>query len=280
MQNFIQALIDADKSTATVEAYRKSLAHFADWFYGRNGAELSPAALTVTDVKQYRQSMLADKLSPSTINLRLAAIRAYATHYQIELGPVRGLQLERPAPRWLGKLEQARLLRAVDLAIRAAAPDSPSWRLAIRDRAIITLLINAGLRIGELAVLEWADVEINKRSGAVKVRQGKGYKERDVPLNADAREALSAWQALNPEPSVFGLSDAGAWRVVHKYATKAGVEVTPHMLRHTFAKAMVDASAPLEQVAALMGHNDLGTTRRYTLPSAEDLQEAVERIAG
>ena len=280
MQKFIQSLVDADRSSSTVEAYRKSLEHFGAWFYGYNGQHLGPDILTATDVKQYRQSMLADKLSPATINLRLAAIRAYAKFYKIEVGTVRGLQLERPAPRWLDKRDQARLLRSVDLAIRGAIEHTDTWVRAFRDKAIISLLINSGLRLSELAALEWDDVQVLDRSGWVKVRQGKGFKERTVPLNADIRHDLAEWQWGAPEGKVFGLTSDGIWRVVHKYAERSGVTVTPHMLRHTFAKSMVDASAPLEQVAALMGHNDLGTTRRYTLPSADDLQKAVERIAG
>lgn len=262
MQPFLDSLVAADRSAATVAAYAKHLAHFANWFRIQNDADLTPAGLTATDVKLYRQTMLSAKLSPSTINLRLAAIRAYAAHYGLSLGAVRGLQLERPAPRWLDKKSQSRLLRASDLAIRSATPGAPSHRLAIRDRAILTLLINA-------------------KSGSVNVRQGKGFKARSVPLNADARDALRDWRDVAPVlRPLFGLTATGAWRVVRKYAKRSGVTVTPHMLRHTFAKSMVDADTSLEQVAALMGHNDLGTTRRYTLPSAEDLQRAVERIAG
>lgn len=287
MQRFIESLVAADRSPATVAAYAKHLAHFAAWFYQWNTANLTLENLTATDVREYRAQLLKAKLSPSTINLRLCAIRAFAKFGGIDIGTVRGLQMERPAPRWIDRHDQARILRAVDLAVRTARDESQTWRQCIRDRAMITLLLHSGLRLGELCALDFSDVEINARSGAVDVRQGKGFKTRRVPLNADARKALADWLQLrraDVEALFTGqqgrLSHAGAWGVVRRYARRAGVTVTPHMLRHTFAKSMVDADTPIEQVAALMGHNDLSTTRRYTLPSADDLQRAVERIAG
>jgi integrase/recombinase XerC len=77
------------------------------------------------------------------------------------------------------------------------------------------------------------------------------------------------------------LQQSGVQRLVGEYARKAGLEdCTPHTLRHSFAKNLVDSGVPLDRVATLLGHENLNTTRIYTTPSVQDLAEAVERVGG
>jgi len=112
---------------------------------------------------------------------------------------------------------------------------------------------------------------------------------RKVPLNADVRKALKAWLEVRPEVDhdfLFvgqkkgPLGVQGIQRMVRKYARLAGLEgVTPHALRHTFGKNLVDAGVSLDRVARLMGHSSLDITAIYTRPGPEDLENAVERIA-
>jgi integrase/recombinase XerC len=145
------------------------------------------------------------------------------------------------------------------------------------------------LRISELAALKVEDLEIGERSGWVHVRQGKGGKSRRVPLNNQVRQALSAYLAERGQDKSDRLflgqrGPMGEWGVhelVKKYAYQARLEdVTAHTLRHTFAKNLVDAGVPLDQVATLLGHESLDTTRVYTKPSEKDLEQAVRRAAG
>lgn len=128
---------------------------------------------------------------------------------------------------------------------------------------------------------------ITKRKGAFTVRQGKGGKYREIPLNQDARRALEsigyAEYAGSELPIFMGqrgrLTPRGVQIIVAKYARLAGLEhASPHTLRHTFCKNLADAGVSQVEIAKLAGHESLDTTRMYTEPSLSDLEEAVERI--
>ncbi len=145
--------------------------------------------------------------------------------------------------------------------------------------------------MAELCALQAPDVVLNERSGSVTVRRGKGNKARVVPLNVEARRPLWAWFALvdgtmQESDPLFcdgqgqALQPRGVQHAIKEYGRRAGIEVTPHILRHTFAKALADAGVSAEQIAALLGHSKLETTRRYTQPTGRDLAAAVERLEG
>lgn len=125
---------------------------------------------------------------------------------------------------------------------------------------------------------------LRDRKGSVTVRDGKGGKHRLVPLNVEARGALNDWLAVRPnvsEGALFigqrgePLRPRAAQRQLALYGRRAGVEVTPHALRHTFAKNLIDSGVSIEKVAALLGHANLNTTRVYVMPGERDLEEAV-----
>ena len=181
------------------------------------------------------------------------------------------------APRWLDRREQLALLRAVRKGQSG------------RDLAIIHTLLGTGLRISELAALKVSDPKISERQGALRVQEGKGNKDREIPLDNNTRQALSAYleerQADAAERLLLGqrgpLNEKGIDYLVGKYACQSRLEgCTSHTLRHTFAKNLVDAGVPLDQVATLLGHESLDTTRIYTHPSRRDLERAVRRAAG
>ena len=149
--------------------------------------------------------------------------------------------------------------------------------------------MGTGLRVSELAALTVADLEISERKGVLHVRQGKGTKARDIPLDNQTRQAMAAYLELRQEDGsgrVFvgqrgPLNSPGIQYLVAKYAYQAQLaDCTVHTLRHTFAKNLVDAGTPLDQVATLLGHESLDTTRIYTKPSQQDLERAVRRAAG
>ena len=132
------------------------------------------------------------------------------------------------------------------------------------------------------------DITIDDRKGSVVVREGKGTKRRKVPLNSRARKALLDYLNVRPEGEVnelfLGQRDEGVQsktvqRAVQRFAVDAGLEnVTPHVLRHSFAKALIDSGVSLEKVATLLGHSNLNTTRIYTTPGERDLEEAVRTL--
>ena len=147
--------------------------------------------------------------------------------------------------------------------------------LALRDRAIMELFYSSGLRLSELASLNWAQVDFS--SGLVTVT-GKGNKTRMVPLGSYASAALLEWRKVRgefaplEEPRVF-VSNRGnpiSTRTIQvriKYwARRQGLpqQVYPHLLRHSFASHMLESSGDLRAVQELLGHADISTTQVYT----------------
>lgn len=184
----------------------------------------------------------------------------------------------RLGPQWLDQREQNALLQAVKCGGNT------------RDLAAVTLMLSCGLRVAELCALTWVDVVVTDRKGMLTVRSGKGNKRREMPLNADARAVLLTLgygKRSGHLDRIFqgqrgALTPRGVQSMLSGYAKIAGRPgldaLSPHMLRHTFCKNLVEAGVGLEQVAALASHESMDTTRRYTEPSLRDLVKAVERI--
>lgn len=284
LERFAAFLEQAERSRFTIKNYLSDLRGFADWFEQTNGDMLDPAKITPTDLREYKRWMLTHcGFKPNSINRKLATLKSFI-HWAAQAGLVtdasalkipKAEREERPGPRWLDRREQNKLLRAVERGNQG------------RDLAIIKLLLNTGLRVQELCELIWSDVTLSERKGTLTVRSGKGGKRRQVPLNQSARSALLAMgyhRHAGQRSSIFAgqrgpLTPRGVQNLLSKYVTAAGLEeVSPHTLRHTFCKSLVDAGVGLEKIAALAGHESLETTRRYCEPSLKDLQRVVELI--
>ena len=147
---------------------------------------------------------------------------------------------------------------------------------------------HTGLRVSELCSLQLQDVEVTERKGKVIVRSGKGRQYREIPLNLDVRRALTEYLAIRPnvtDQHVFigqrknGLTDSAIQDMLSKYGQMAGLaHISPHVLRHTFGRTLIDRKADLPTVQQLMGHKRIDSTVRYTKPSAQDLEAAVARL--
>ena len=286
LQQFQQFLEHSERSPLTIKNYLCDLNAFAEWFQETNGDALSPEKITPTDLREYKRWLLFSRgLKPASLNRKLATLKSFlkwASDLQLvgAFVPAKAPKLEReerPGPRWLDRREQNALLRAVEQRERP------------RDIAIIKLLLNTGLRVQELCDLTWQDVLITDRKGMLTVQRGKGGKRRQVPLNTDARNALLqigySRLAGKTEPIFCGqrgpLTPRGIQIMLDRYASSLrdpAQRLSPHVLRHTFCKNLVDAGVGLEKVAALAGHESLDTTRRYCEPSLKDLERVVELI--
>ena len=280
-----QAYLEQRYAQATASAYLQDVTQFFRWFEATNGEEPDPRAIGPSDIREYRRTLLNRQARPATINRRLAALsnffrwaRATGLAHDNPAQDVPGVRQTQLAPKWLSRKEQNALLRA------------GRKRGKRRDEAVIVVLLHTGLRVSELCNLRLPDLQLSQRKGEARVR-GKGEKERVAPLNADARKALQAYLDVRPaavHDYLFvgqrgdPMQSSGVQRLVHEYARRARFEeaCTPHTLRHTFAKNLVDAEVSLDRVAALLGHENLNTTRIYTTPSVHDLTEAVERLEG
>lgn len=284
-----------DRSPKTVRSYLSDLAQFATWFEQTNGTAVTPQAVTPTDLREYRQFMLVtQRLAANTINRRLAALSTYLA-WGVESGvleynpaqKVKGVGKQTLAPKWLTKTDQGRLERLVEADLQNARTE-PAKRWAKRDYALIMLMLHTGLRAGEVCALTQGDLTISDRKGQIVVQAGKGSKQRTLPLNQPAREALTGWLQVRPASEhrqVFlgqrgdALTESALRRILDALSRRANVDASPHTLRHTFGKRLVDNGVTLEKVAALMGHSNLNTTRMYLTPGQQDLERAVATLA-
>ncbi len=283
-ERFIQELRRQEKASNTIESYRYDLVLFSRWLEATNGEPFQADRITPTDLREYRSYLLTvEHRSPATINRRLASLRTFFQWARAEdlcreipTDSVKGIQTSPRAPKSLPKKDVDRLIREVEQSGNK------------RDLAILQVLRHTGIRVGELTALRTSDVTISERKGQLVVRSGKGSKYRVVPLNADARKALSDYLAVRPKHTSDALflgrrsdrlSPRAVEKTVLKYAHLARLEdVTPHTLRHTFGKSALDAGVDLVTVSRLMGHERLETTAIYTTPSAQDLEKAVEKL--
>jgi len=298
---FEQYLQMQDRAENTIAGYLSDLRVFTAWYVETTGETFSLASLTPLDIRAYRQYLLQQRRrKASTVNRHLASISTLLSWGmetgQVSHNPAENIQAVNQIalpPKYLGKKEQYALLRAIEKDLQLAHLRYPQrWVTRRRDASMVIFLLNTGLRVQEALDLQDADLEIGDRKGKVTVSQGKGRKQRSVPLNKDARAALMAWLQVKPggDDNAYiwiavenegngALSQRSVQRVVGRYGQDAEIaNLTPHMLRHTFAKNLVDQGVGLEQVATLLGHASLNTTRIYITPSEKDLETAVERL--
>jgi len=286
-----------DATPATVRGYVRDVAAFAKWFEQTTGERATPEVVTPTDVREYRGWMQRQGLKAATINRRLHALRAWLDWAQAEgvirSNPAAKVKIIAEAdhgPRWLDKRERYALQRAAERILQTARLHYPQrWVVYERDALLVLWLLNTGLRAGEVVRLSVDDLTLTARKGQVLV-QGKGRKQRTVPLNAEARRAAQRWLKVRAEAGITApilwstggaLTTRTVQRAVARVAKEARLEnVTPHVLRHTFAKSLIDAGSGLEKVAKLLGHSSLDTTRRYVEPGRQDLERAVENLVG
>ncbi len=303
--SFIAYLREQGRSKNTISNYLADLFHFTRWHELTHGEKLMIDAERVTpsDVRKYVDTMVRHKLSPNTANRRLASLSAYFRYgmetKQIVADPTKDIRwLKQTATsarrlarkqRWLDREQRLTLQRVVEYRCQFVAlhPDRRRSIWQLRDAMLVTVMLHTGLRVAEVVNLNQSDVDLKPRSGTLHVR-GKGKKYRDMPLNAEARDALQKWLAVRPNsdaPAVFisqfmrRMTTRTIERVITEYGTKAKLApLTPHMLRHTFAKTLVDRGVPIDQVAALLGFSNLNAARIYTQPSQQDLVRAVATL--
>jgi site-specific recombinase XerD len=299
IDDFYRWLSDQDKSEQTKRVYLGAVTRFGMWFEKANRALLTAQALTPTDLRLYRDQLVQAKLKPSSTNTNLAALRslgqfiAEQTKASDPSAKLRGIEVSRHhAPKSLTRQELFKLQRALDHRRAHAERSDHSLLWIVRDEAIITLLLNTGLRVQELCSLDVADVVVNARGGKVIVRQGKGRKHREVPLNANVRGLLRNWLTdrqkvkcvVKDDPALFvtkyrkRIGAESIRYLLSELSQKVGIDASPHSLRHAFGKNLVDAGESLDRVGELLGHRSLDTTRIYTAPTEADLARAVARL--
>lgn len=276
-------------SEKTVKAALQHVRVFALWWEAAYQAEFDPAQLTEIGLHAYRQHSLDEaRVSADTWNARLWALRIlcrYAGHPELAEDLETKKRGYKPGRyRSLTQQEYGYLSHQLELRIRRAVTLFEN-SIFQRDRAAVSLMLFAGLRVEEVSLLDVEDVTLRERSGSVRIRSGKGNKERIVPLNLPVRKALASWLDMRPasvSTALFTgkrsarLTTRQLERIVKQVGAESKVPVTPHWLRYTFAKRLEGNGASIEQIRDLLGHASIETTRCYLSAGFDELQLLVE----
>jgi len=235
--------------------------------------DLPPGAITLHEIDRFIFSQADRGFKPSTINRRLAAITSLYTFLSDDdpnlVCPV--------LPHRHGLAQPQRLPRPVQeesLSKFFAVIDSP------RDKAMFLLMLRCGLRISEVAGLQLVDLYLDESPPRL-VANGKGSKERSVYLSPQAERSLRAYLTERPAiPCDFvflsyqgdGMSTTAIHKRLMRYREQAGVDLTAHRLRHSFANDLVNAEVPVTTIQKLLGHTWLETTQAYIAANDPQVQ--------
>jgi integrase/recombinase XerD len=259
-------------SPNTLLSYARDLAALGGFAEGR---EIPVDALTRVDLEAFVRHLMSSGLSPRSVARAVACLRGFYRFLAIERRQEQSPADDLKPPRAWAALPRFLSLEDVDRLL--AQPDTATPR-GLRDKALIEVLYATGLRVSELIALRAGD--LNLEEGYLTCI-GKGDKQRMVPLGQEAadwvgryiregrphllRRKTSPWLFVNARDG-GSLSRVGFWKVLKEYGLKAGIrgELSPHVLRHSFATHLLDRGADLRMIQLMLGHADLSTTQIYT----------------
>jgi integrase/recombinase XerD len=239
--------------------------------------------VTPEDLGRYVEGLYGQGMSARSVARHIATLRGFygflAREGEIAQDPTEFLSSPRQwatLPKYLNRAE-------VEGLLQAPCVDKP---VGMRDRAMLEVLYATGLRVSELCALELAGVE--RQMGVLRVT-GKGNKQRMVPFGEPARIALESYLAdgrprlLKGRASKYvfvtargsAMTRQGFWKLLKGYGRQAGIfrDLTPHVVRHSFATHLVEGGADLRSVQVMLGHADISTTQVYTHVARRRLRE-------
>lgn len=275
--------VERGLSKNSVAAYRRDLTKFCDFLDSKALSIRDMASHTISEFVSYLRS---SGLGESSIARHIVAIRSLFTFLSKDLG-IANVAKDFAPPKIPKRLPKALTINDVEALIASNGDDVPG----IRNRALIETLYATGARVSEIIQLDLADIsKSDSETVTVKV-QGKGGKERLVPLGKFAQQALDQYLTRSrpslvrksAEDALFlnekrgtRLTRQSAWQIVMNAASLAGIEshVSPHALRHSFATHLLDGGADIRVVQELLGHSSVTTTQIYTLITIDKLRES------
>ncbi|MEK6534446.1 MAG: site-specific tyrosine recombinase XerD [Thermodesulfobacteriota bacterium] len=273
--------VEKGASRNTIDGYSRDLNRYAGFIEERGVVEIS--GIETEDVIAYLASLHGQGLAANSVNRALAAIRGFYRYLlrekKVDHTPMAHIILAKVWTRLPDVLSRE------EMALLLAQPGAET-PADIRDSAMLELVYATGIRVSELIGLTVNS--INWQVGYL-VAMGKGEKERIVPVGQTAYERVKRYQEgarplllkgreselLFLNRSGKGLTRQGFWKIVKKYAAKAGLDkaIHPHTFRHSFASHLLEGGADLRSVQIMLGHADISTTQIYTHVTRERLKE-------
>lgn len=298
VEEFLQYLRnERGRAEHTQRTYAAMLGHFVHWAEGagiRSWNEVGPGQLHNFLLGEQTRKLKTEpeesgrKLNASSIYLQIAALKAFLNFCEAEKhlpsNPAEHISLPR---RWK-RLPKALTPEEIERLLRPESPETPQ---SLCDEAILALAYASGLRLAELRGIRLEQLHLEARFVSV---IGKGNKERVVPVGGRAVAALQRYlksgrpALVGPKsPGVVFLTQRGGafaactlWLRIKNKARRAGLErnITPHMLRHSFATHLLENDADLRAIQEMLGHASIATTQIYTHVAKERLAAAHEQF--
>ena len=287
LQLFIQYLaVERRLARNSIEAYERDLTLFLEYLE-RSGVT-SVEELTSAQIVGFMAEAKREGKATSTITRRQVAVRSFckflAAERILQSDPAETMATAKPKR----KLPHVLTTDEVERLLAAPPSNTPA---GLRDRAMLEVLYATGARVSELIGMDVGSVHTGM--GFVRVI-GKGSKERIIPLGRMAVSSLNDYmeygrprlhKGVKAEDALFlnhlggRMTRQGFWKIIKKYAVEVGVtkELTPHMLRHSFATHLLEGGADLRAVQEMLGHADISTTQIYTHVAKSRLKEVYDR---
>lgn len=274
--------VEKGLSKNSFESYQRDLVKLSNWSEKNN---YDIVQLSRQDLREFLIDLSAEKLSPTSVNRLVSAMRGFYKFLQfdrhITKNPAEDLQSQQTTaylPKFLNQDEIEKLLAVPDVSVE----------IGLRDRAILETMYACGLRVSEVCSLQISDVELD---AGILTCKGKGNKTRKVPMGKSAVEWLKSYlvhrrkkenfEIQNLFVSILGrpISRHDVFNFVKEYGTKIGRDdISPHTLRHSFATHLVQNSADIRSVQQMLGHADISTTQIYTHITDQHLRKTYEKF--
>lgn len=284
--HFLQ--VERQLSVNTLEAYRRDI---EDYVLHLTEVQQMPSLDDVErmHIVQYLKALNTSGKTSRTVARHISSIRSFHQFLLREKIVNRDPSVHLEMPKVEQKLPVVLSIEEIDSLIGAPNVSKPQ---GVRDVAMLEMLYGVGMRISELTNLNIEDVHLTM--GFVRVF-GKGGKERIIPLGKGAIRACESYlggargqlQGKYPKTDAFfinqrgkRLTRQGCWKLIKEHAAKANIqkEMTPHILRHSFATHLIENGADLRAVQEMLGHADISTTQIYTHISKTRLSEVYKQF--
>lgn len=270
-------LIDKNYSNNTIESYKEDLLKFSEFF---NNKDIS--SIDIDDLKRYVKYLNNQELNELSISRNISCIKSFYKYLNIEKiidnNPSDSLFLPKVRKKLPNTLSEEEVDRLLDIKL--------TDMFSYRNKAMLEVLYATGLRVSELVNLKMENIDFE--SDIIRT-YGKGNKERVIPIGEYAKIYLEKYlneyryQMLKHGNNEYvflnnhgkNMTRQGFFKIIKQIANDAGIkkEISPHILRHSFASHLLKHGADLRTIQELLGHSNVSTTQIYTHISNEELKE-------